>query len=690
MSAYRFALSSLSALALCAASTTAQFTEPPIEPDVNPSSTIVEVFLEASDTTKQYLPGAATAVSAFNGTIPGPTLVANVGDTLIVHFTNNLPDPTTIHWHGIEAPAQMDGSHIAQKPIPGNGGTFDYQFDLLTAGMFWYHPHHRTNEAVEAGLYGAILVRDPVGEAGLGLPALERVVIFDDVLLDTNTQQIETHFPADPLEKVAAELNGRLGNFQLINGQVVPLSVSTNNGVPERWRVLNVSNTRFLRMSFEPTFSDQVQTVFRIGGDGGLLEAPIQKPSVTFFIPTDAPGSYEHLSSADPEEGIFLTPGERADVVWTPNGGPGEILRVRNHVWNRGAHEVKLDPMGSGNIVLGDDLDDGTEVPTLLLTTRPDGAQGPAYIPPPVLRDIVEIDPNDVVGTINLTMGHSLPPYPADGSGLVLFIQGMGMPMPKVTGPVAHDLEVGKTYMWEVKNLTHMDHPFHTHGWAFQPVELQYFHVSDPMLNFTLPYTFTENKDTLRIPGRLDPVPFSSNVTFRALATFNDDGREGTVRAEGLHPSDDVSGGWLAHCHILEHAAGGMMTFFETRYAGHTSELMSFGLSGVAGIPEMRITGDLTAGSTATLTMTHGAPNASSGIFIGLSAITAPFKGGTMFPAPDVLLLVNNDGNGEINLAGPWPSGVPTGTEIFWQVWSQDVSGPNGFSASNGVKTIAP
>ncbi|MFT7464708.1 MAG: FtsP/CotA-like multicopper oxidase with cupredoxin domain [Pseudohongiellaceae bacterium] len=687
----RLLLSSLSALVLCGVTASAQFQEPPVAVDVNPSPTIVEIFLEASPVFKGYF-GAqtATAASAFNGSIPGPTLEANLGDTLIVHFTNNLPDDTTIHWHGIEGPAQMDGSHISQKPIPANGGTFDYQFDLLTAGMFWYHPHMRTNEAVESGLYGAILVRDPVGEAGLGLPTIERVMIYDDILLDPLTNQIETHFPSDPVENVAERLNGRTGNFEMINGQIAPVVYSPQNGVPERWRILNAANTHFLRLSFEDTISLQVQTVFRIGGDGGLLEAPIQKPRVSFNPPPSVtPGGYSHISSQDPEEGIFLVPGERADVVWTPNALPGEQIFVRNHPWNRGAHAVLLDPGGSGNIVLGDDLNDGLGIPNSLFRITTTGAQAPAYIPPAVLRDIDEIDPLDVIGTLNLTMGHSLPPFAPDGSGLVLFIQGMGLPMPKVTGPLAHDVEIGQTYMWEVRNLTHMDHPFHTHGWAFQPVELQYTHVSDPMLNFTVPFTFTENKDTLRIPGRVDPVPFSSSVIFRALATFNEDGREGLVRAEGLHPADDVSGGWLAHCHILEHSASGMMTFFETRYAGHTSELMGFGLAGVAGIPEMRIDGPLMGGTLVTMSMTNGAANAPVGIFAGLTTINAPFKGGTLYPAPDLLIVLNNDGNGELNLAGNWPAGIPAGFEVFWQIWSQDVAGVNGFSASNGVKTIA-
>ncbi len=695
MRSHRALSSALVALSTLAPLTHAQWSEPPVAADINASPTIVEVSLEASETTKQYLPGAPTAVSAYNGTIPGPTLVANVGDTLIVHFTNNLPDETTIHWHGIEAPAQMDGSHVAQKPVPANGGTFDYQFDLLSPGMYWYHPHIRTSEAVEAGLYGAILVRDPVGEAGLGLPATERIVILDDISLDQNNQ-IETHFPSDPLEKIEHTLNGRVGNTMLINGQVAPIGLPVTNGQPERWRFLDVANTRFFRVSFEDSPSGVAQSLYRIGGDGGLLEAPQIKPSVSVIIPPPG-GGWSHASSNDPDEGIFLTPGERADVVWTPSGLNGETVLVQNHDWNRGAHAVMYDPGGSGNIVLGDDVTDGNALPIPLIRVAVNGNPGTPFVPPATLRDIPEIDPNDVVGTLKYRFGHSMPPFAPDGSGLKLFMQmeGMGMmmspiPMMKMTSLQAHDVSVGSTYIWEVTNMSHMDHPFHTHGWSFQPYELEYTHVSNPALNYTVPITYTENKDTYRVPGRLDPMPMSSTVVLRAYATFTDVGREGLVRAEGRHPSDDVSGGWLAHCHILEHAGAGMMAFFEARYPGHTTELLGFGLSGASGIPEMRLTGDLTAGSPTTLTLRHGAPNAFVGLFVGTGVGETSFKGGTLLPSAFVMFFMNTDGNGHLDLAAAWPNNVAPGTELYWQAWLQDGAGVQGFAASNALKSITP
>ena len=134
--------------------------EPAVLPDVNPAQAIVQVNLVAAPTTVQYIQGVPTAVYAYNGKVPGPTIMANVGDTLIVDFTNNLPEPTNIHWHGVDVPANMDGSNISQVAVPP-GGQFRYQFDLTREGLFWYHPHENTNEQVERGLHGALLVKGP-------------------------------------------------------------------------------------------------------------------------------------------------------------------------------------------------------------------------------------------------------------------------------------------------------------------------------------------------------------------------------------------------------------------------------------------------------------------------------------------------------------------------------------------------
>lgn len=667
------------------------FVEPPVAPDVNPDPDIVEVFLEASETNLQIVDGAQTSVWAFNGTVPGPTIETELGDTLIVHFTNNLPEETTIHWHGIEGPATMDGSHISQLAIPGNGGTFDYVIPMLDAAMFWYHPHVRTNEQVEKGLYGALMVRDPAEDAMLGLPPEhnERIIILDDILLDENNQIVDP-LGTDVLENVLTILNGRIGNVKLLNGVPWPIDFQFDNGVPERWRMVNVANAEFFRLSWQGN-----EDVFQIGVDGGLLEAPILREEIE-IVPIDPlppPGGQgDHTSNSDPEQGIFLTQGERADVVFDPDGTDGQVFRIKAHDWHRGDHIAFFDEE-TGNILLADDLDDGTEQPLDVGFYTLNGTADDAYFPPNELKTLTKLDPQDSVGKLVLMMGHTPPPLPPDGD-VKWFVQmkgpGMPLPFPLVTSLDAYDVLVGEQWTWEVVNMAHMDHPFHTHGFFFQPFEIEVQDDIDPKNNSITPIDVVQWKDTFRVPARPREEPFTSRTILRATTLFDDEGREGLVRAEGQYPTEVDSGGWLMHCHILEHSRNGMMSFFETRYDDQTFWLLGTGIEGTSGVPVFRGTGDLTPNSPLTITLENALPSTPATMFIGLSELAASFKGGTMVPSPDFSVPLVTDGLGEITIDTTWPNGVPSGTELWYQVFQSDAAAVKGVAASNAIKSIAP
>ena len=94
---------------------------------------VVEVELDAREVDWEFTPGRLTKVWGFNSQIPGPTIEARVGDVLEVRLTNRLPEPTTIHWHGLQIPAAMDGTDMVQHPV-APGETFDYRFVCRTLG----------------------------------------------------------------------------------------------------------------------------------------------------------------------------------------------------------------------------------------------------------------------------------------------------------------------------------------------------------------------------------------------------------------------------------------------------------------------------------------------------------------------------------------------------------------------------
>src|SRR5688500_11326564 len=149
--------------------------------DLSSDPNVLEIDLEARVSNVELIPGTTTTAWTYDGAIPGPLLRAKVGDRLIVHFKNSLPEATTIHWHGLRIPADQDGvpGH-GQAPIEP-GGSFDYSFTLPDAGNYWYHPHFDSAAQVSGGMYGPIVVDDPAEPPGVGD---EVVMMLSDIGID--------------------------------------------------------------------------------------------------------------------------------------------------------------------------------------------------------------------------------------------------------------------------------------------------------------------------------------------------------------------------------------------------------------------------------------------------------------------------------------------------------------------------
>jgi FtsP/CotA-like multicopper oxidase with cupredoxin domain len=118
-----------------------------------------EFALEIGETPVNYT-GAARLATTVNGTLPGPVLHWKEGSTVSLHVTNRLKVPTSIHWHGILLPFQMDGVPGISFPGIAPGETFTYRFPVRQSGTYWYHSHSGFQE--QTGLYGAIVV-EPAG-----------------------------------------------------------------------------------------------------------------------------------------------------------------------------------------------------------------------------------------------------------------------------------------------------------------------------------------------------------------------------------------------------------------------------------------------------------------------------------------------------------------------------------------------
>lgn len=244
--------------------------------DVNPAPHVFETTLTAKVVNLELVPGKLTPVWTYNGLLPGPLLRVARGDRLIVHLVNELPEPTTIHWHGIRLPNAMDGVPGTTQPEVVPGGRFDYDFVLPDSGTFWYHPHVNSAAQVGFGLYGPIIVTDPDEAAGLGD---ELVLMLSDMGLSEDGSQVSASAGGE-----LATLFGREGDPLLVNGKVNPV-LRPRAGRRQRWRLINAAKSRYFQLMLDG------QQFTRIGGDQGLIETP---------------------QSSDR---ILLTPAQRADVV---------------------------------------------------------------------------------------------------------------------------------------------------------------------------------------------------------------------------------------------------------------------------------------------------------------------------------------------------------------------------------------
>lgn len=285
--------------------------------DENPDPDVVEVHVRAGRGTGRFVEGKTTEVSAYDGSLPGKLLRAKVGDKVIVHFRNDLADPTTIHWHGLRISDQMDGSPRVRDPVKP-GTEFTYEFVVPDAGSYWYHPHVDAAAQVEHGLYGPIVVFDPKRDPTYDA---ERYLVLDDI-------RLEKSGAISPESSMDGMMGGRFGNVLLTNGRPVKEALaSVEQGTIERWRIVNTANARTMDIGVEGASFRVIAT------DGGLLPEPYTTKRLLVAIGQrydlevtyDRPGTTKLLSYVETDEGTTAIPAFTADVAASERA-PREIV----------------------------------------------------------------------------------------------------------------------------------------------------------------------------------------------------------------------------------------------------------------------------------------------------------------------------------------------------------------------------
>lgn len=405
----------------------------------------------------ELVSGHQTPAWAFGPSAPGTELRIRQGEWLRVRFINHLPVETTIHWHGIRLPLEMDGvPYVSQLPVKP-GEYFDYKFRVPDAGSYWYHPHVSSSEELGRGLVGPLIIeeREPTGfkhEATLSLKNWH---------VDEEGAFLPFSIPRE------AARNGTLGRLSTING-VPRATVDLPAGQIVRVRLLNLDNTATYRINLR---GDAEMRLYAL--DGNPIEPrPFGKD-------------------------YWLGPGMRVCLA-IKMPAAGEELALRDG-------PVRLGTLRS------------------VASTDTPGDWPPALPANPVAEpDVANAEKLNFnfewVGTVSEDVDDKPPS--------LWQINGQAWDITDKTcadRPIAR-LQLGKSYIFELKNMTQYQHPIHLHGMSFKVIGSNKRKIT--------PY-FT---DTFLL-GRNERVQV-------ALVADN-------------------PGVWMFHCHVIDHMETGLMAAIE-------------------------------------------------------------------------------------------------------------------------------
>jgi FtsP/CotA-like multicopper oxidase with cupredoxin domain len=176
-----------------------------------------------------------TQVWGFDGGVPGPEIRVQQGGSVGRRLVNELPQATSVHWHGLRIPNAMDGVPGLTQPAVAPGEEFTYEFTPPDAGTFWYHSHNQSTEQVARGLYGLLIVDE------IEPPEVEHdiAVVIDDWRL-TKTAAIREDFDAVHDWTHA----GRTGNF--VHARLSPSLDQVKRHDRLRLRLVNVATDRVM------------------------------------------------------------------------------------------------------------------------------------------------------------------------------------------------------------------------------------------------------------------------------------------------------------------------------------------------------------------------------------------------------------------------------------------------------------
>ena len=390
------------------------------------SNGLLEVDLEASSS-RIDLGGKPAYLLTYNGQIPAPRLEAKAGDTIRIRFTNNLSQPTNLHYHGLHVTPNGNADN-AFLDIP-SGESLTYEFTLPKnhpSGTFWYHPHRHgfVAEQVFGGLAGLFVIRGELDEIPEIKAAKEEFFFFLYAELDGSGRiQCPNHMEM---------FLGREGQLMTVNGQVNPQIAIARGGLL-RLRILNASPSRFYRLAFEN------HPFYLIATDGGAIGTPVELKE------------------------LLLSPGERAEVLVRGDRESGQY-RLLNLPYDRGGMEMMGMMGGGGHMMEGGMgmMQENTQTkPHVLATLTYQGSVSSLPLPQQLIS-VEELSEPKTVRRIELSMAMG------SGMGMTFTFNGKAFDPNRVDTQV----QLNTVEDWELVNVDPdgMAHPFHLHVNPFQVI----------------------------------------------------------------------------------------------------------------------------------------------------------------------------------------------------------------------------
>jgi len=452
--------------------------------------------------------------------VPQPILLARRGESFDGVIENALPQPTTVHFHGLTLAEAADGAGF--DPIaPGERKRVRFEVKNRS-GLYWFHPHPHgfTAEQVYAGLTGLLVVTDEDDDA---LDAALALAPGNRLALAVAEARVVGGAIRPYAPSVEDCLHGWLGNRALVNGQLDAGWIVRPGWV--RLQILNACNARGLLVAFRD--GETLVPFHLLGTDGGLLAAPREL------------------------ERVFLYTGERVDIAIDPGGrralaavslefdprhhAPGAAPRHRHPARERYA------PLAAGTVcesasggAAEDGLADGAEL--ALFALRVDGPPARAGSSlPSRLSALTQAAAGPEAATRRMRLDFD------EGAGFLID------QTPYRADEIAFSVSRGMREVWEIKNSPiSMPHPMHLHGFGFRVLRRQGTYGDARRLA-------TEPGGRLATDlGVKDTVVLWPNETLWLAVDFT-------------LPQEDAFRGaqrFMFHCHNLEHEDGMMMRNF--------------------------------------------------------------------------------------------------------------------------------